>query len=64
MLANSNAMAAIIQPGEREAFEQKMLAAVRERGAFDWEGQATVRGQTRWLRIASRPTLLPGRTPF
>ena len=29
MLANSNAMAAIIQPGEREAFEQKMLAAVR-----------------------------------
>ena len=64
VLADPEALAAILHPGEHESFAQKLRTAVRERMAFDWEGQAQVNTQTRWLHLESRPTLLPGRPPF
>lgn len=64
IMADGDLVANIVHPEDREAFLQQKLTAVRAPGAFNWEGRATVRGQLRWLRIESRPTLLPGRAPF
>jgi PAS domain S-box-containing protein len=64
VLADAGAVATIIHPEEREAFVQKKGEAIRERAIFTWEGRATVHGQSRWLHIESRPTVLPGRPPF
>lgn len=55
---------ATIHPEEREAFDQLNARAIRERTPFSWEGRAVINGQTRWLHIGSRPTMLPERLPF
>jgi PAS domain S-box-containing protein len=64
VLADVNAAFRIIHPDERERFDRLNADAIRNRAPFAWEGRASVRGQTRWLHIESRPTLLPNRLPF
>jgi len=58
------AIVKIIHLEEQEDYLRKKSDAIRGRTSFIWEGQATVREQTRWLHIESRPTLLPDRAPF
>jgi PAS domain S-box-containing protein len=64
LLADAAAAFEIIHPEEREQFDRLNADALRNRAAFTWEGRANVHGQTRWLLIESRPTLLPNRPPF
>ena len=63
-MADAGLVLEIIHPDERDAFVQQKNSAMHAHAAFNWEGRALVRSQTRWLRIESRPTLLPGRVPF
>ena len=63
-LADAAAVTSVIHPDEREQFERLNAETMRNRSAFTWEGRAIVRGQTRWLHLESRPTLLPNRPPF
>jgi PAS domain S-box-containing protein len=64
VLADAAALSGIIAREDREAFDRRKSAAVRQPGPFNWEGRVTVRGKGRWLHLESRPTLLPGRPPF
>lgn len=64
VLANPAAFREIIHPEDRAGFVRAAAAAIQAQTAFGWEGRASVRGQTRWLHLDSRPTLLAGRPPF
>ena len=64
VLADVGQVFAIIHPEDRAGFDDANAVAFQQRQSFCWEGRAIVGGQTRWLHIESRPTLLPDRLPF
>lgn len=64
LLEDESRVLDIIHPEDRQSFIEANAAAYERLSEFQWEGRATVRGQTRWLHFESHPAQLPGRPPF
>ena len=58
VLADPEAVFALVHPEEQAAFGALHQIAIQERQSFFWAGQAIIGGQLRWLRIEAIPTVL------
>jgi PAS domain S-box-containing protein len=56
VLNERGATVALIPPEDRAEFERTNRDAIRNLAPFEWEGRVMVRGEMRWLHVASRPS--------
>jgi PAS domain S-box-containing protein len=60
LLRDANAAFAIAHPEDRDDLIRTTLEGAKSMRPFRWEGRFVVRDETRWVRIESDPTPLPG----
>jgi hypothetical protein len=62
VLADPGALLRLIHPDDRAEFDARLVATIRERRPWDWEGRGSVGGRNVWMRSISTARTLPGGT--